>query len=100
RSCSARAARAKARPMSHFFCACHGMEALLASAEGLTSGAIDVGRAFALPGDAPQWGRSRPFAIDSLVIRVALELDQRSVEGECDIGVRRVDVDAKELALD
>ncbi|MDQ3035344.1 MAG: M1 family metallopeptidase [Myxococcota bacterium] len=90
--------------MSHFFCACHGMEALLASADrhlgSESGGAIDAGRTFALPGDAPHWGRARPFAIESLVIRVALDLDARSVDGVCDIVVRRIDTSAKELALD
>jgi aminopeptidase N len=92
--------------MPHLFCACHGLDALAAAREGEGVGqgasfaiAAD-GRPFGLPGDQPQWGRARPFAIDALVIRVTLDLDARAVDGECELVVRRIDPEAKELALD
>ena len=82
--------------MSYFSCACHGLERML------SAGAVapDGGRPFALPGDAPQWGRARPFAIESLLLRVGLDLDARAVEGECELVVRRIDAAAREIALD
>ncbi|WP_053235260.1 M1 family aminopeptidase [Sandaracinus amylolyticus] len=82
--------------MSHRFCACHGSEAMFSA----SASAADGGRPFALPGDAPQWGRPRPFAIESLVVRVALDLDARAVDGDCEIGVKRIDPEAREVALD
>jgi aminopeptidase N len=80
--------------MSHYSCGCHGLEALLQSAEG------DHGRAFPLPGDQAQWGPSRPFAIEALTIRVFLDLSARRVDGDCEISIRQIDRDAKELILD
>jgi len=81
--------------MSHFACACHGLEGLLERAAGL-----ETNRSFALPGDAPQWGRPRPFAVERLSIELRLDLDGRAVEGHCDVTVRRVDPEARELSLD
>ncbi len=80
--------------MSHFSCGCHGLEALLRSTND------DLGRAFPLPGDQVQWGPPRPFAIDALTIRVKLDLDARRVDGDCEISVRQIDLDASELVLD
>lgn len=82
--------------MSHFFCAYHGLDALFEHAGADHAG----GKPFALPGDAPQWGRPRPFAIDALVIRVDLDVDARAIEGACEIVVRRIDHDASEIPLD
>ncbi len=60
----------------------------------------DGSRGFQLPGDQPRWSRPRPFAIEHLHADLALDLDQRSVEGEAMLLVRRIDRAAVELRLD
>lgn len=80
--------------MSHFLCGCHGLEAMLRRAHRENE------RAFPLPGDEVRWGPPRPFSVEALTIRVSLDLDARRIDGDCEIWVRQVDIDAKELVLD
>jgi aminopeptidase N len=69
----------------------------MASAE---HGASASGRPFILPGSARHFERDRPFAIEHIVIDVALDLPARSVRGKATLDVLRVDPSAGDLLLD
>jgi aminopeptidase N len=81
--------------MSHSFCAYCGVATRFEREFGDAGG-----KPFALPGDATHWERPRPFAVESVIVRIVLDIDARSVDGECDLEVRGIDSDASELVLD
>ncbi len=57
-------------------------------------------RPFRLPGDAPQWGRPRPFSLDALALELTLDLEAETVEGIAELTLRRVDAEARWALLD
>ena len=57
-------------------------------------------RPFPLAGDSAQYARDRSFTVERTVLRVRLDLAARSVHGEATLDVRRIDAQARELALD
>jgi aminopeptidase N len=67
--------------------------------EAALAGAAD-GRAFPLPGDAPRWGRARPFPVEHTALKVKVALADRAVDGVATIEARRVDKTKTELELD
>ena len=74
-------------------------DALCAHAVGAVFGP-DSSRAFPLAGDTAQYARDRSFAVERTVLRVRLQLDDSRVIGEATLDVRRIDAQARELALD
>lgn len=57
-------------------------------------------RPFPLAGDSAQYARDRSFSVERTVLRVRLDLAARAVHGEATLDVRRIDAQARELALD
>ncbi len=75
----------------HERCACGAVEGRSAPA---------APRAFPLAATSRVYERARPFAVDHVSLDLALDLDEKSVDGNAVLEVRRVDVAARTLVLD
>ena len=59
-----------------------------------------AGRPFALPTSTRHFERDRPFAVDRLVLDIALDVAKKSITAQAVLEVRRVDPAAEAIALD